>query len=491
MNHSQKIRFGVKWTAIAMVTTQILRFLTTIVLARLLVPELFGLVAMANTVIHIISVIREFGLGSAYIQRRIRGAEDARLAASTTFYVLCMINAVMFVAAWFLAPLAASFFREAVLVDVFRVLILSLVLDAAITTSGVVLQKDMEFGKYAVTEIIGRLSYSLISISLALLGFGVWSLVFGQLGAQIVRTGISIKLSGWRPAPVFSTEIARELFSFGKYLWGFSILSALGDSLDRIIIGRWLGAGTLGVYGLALNLSKLPATQISRMINRIAFPALSRIQDDKAALRRVFRKTLNHVAPISLPVGLALSATADGLVATLYGENWAGAAPVLEVLAIYGTALSLSGLTGPVFKAIGKPNVLLYTSVLHHTLMAVLLIILARYGIVAIAWAVLIPLLVSSAIAFVLVARYLDLQARDLLEPLLRSGSAALIMYLTIQALEWFVGPAKLSSPLLFLACIGVGMLSYLLASLITNRAVMHEVTVSFREVMLARGKLL
>jgi len=491
MKHSQQIRFGVKWTAIALVTTQILRFVTTIVLARLLVPELFGLVAMANTTIHIISVIREFGLGSAYIQRKIRGEEDARLAANTTFYVLCMVNAVMFFAAWFLAPYAALFFNEDKLVDVIRVLILSLILDAIVTTAGVVLRKKLEFGKYAVSEIIGRISYSAVSISLALLGFGVWSLVFGQLASQVIRAGVSLKLSGWRPALEFSTKIARELFSFGKYLWGFSILSALGDSLDRIIIGRWLGAANLGIYGLALNLSKLPATQISWMINRIAFPALSRIQDDKEALRRVFLKTLNHVAPISLPVGLGLSATSDVLVATLYGENWADAAPVLKVLAVYGAALSLSSLTGPVFKAIGKPKVLLYTSVLHHALMVVLLIILARYGIVAIAWAVLIPLLVSSAIAFVLVARYLGLQARDILEPLLRSGSAALFMFFSIRAVIWSADASSISPALQLLASIATGAVSYALASVLTNRAVMRDMTVSLREVMLARGKLL
>jgi O-antigen/teichoic acid export membrane protein len=490
MNHSQQIRFGMKWTAIALVTTQILRFVTTIVLARLLVPELFGLVAMANATIHIIAVVREFGLGSAYIQRKVQEGEDERVSANTTFYILCMINALMFMAAWFLAPWTAAFFSEERLTDVLRVLTMSFILDGVVTITGVVLRKKLEFGKFAVSEIIGRVSYSAVSISLALSGFGVWSLVFGQLTSQVIRAGVSLKLSGWRPALEFSTKIARELFSFGKYLWGFSIISALGDSLDRVIIGRWLGAANLGIYGLALNLSKLPATQISWMINRIAFPALSRIQDDKAALRRTFLKTINHVAPISIPVGLALSATSEALVATLYGANWAGAAPVLEVLAIYGTVLSLSSLTGPVFKAIGKPKALLYTSVLHHTLMVVLLIALARYGIVAIAYAVVTPLLLSSVIAFVLVVRYLDLQARDVLEPLFRSGGAGMIMYLSIRALEWSASSSDLPSPVLFLACIAVGMLSYLLASLVINRTVVRDITVTFREVMQAKGKL-
>jgi len=491
MDDSQKIRFGLKWTAIAMFSTQLLRFATTIVLARLLVPEFFGLVAMANTTIHIITVLREFGLGSAYIQRRIQGEEDTRLAANTTFYVLSGINAVMFAAAWILAPWAAAFFKEPELADVFRVLILSLILDSAITTAGVVLQKELEFGKFAVSEFVGRLVFSLVSISLAALGFGVWSLVFGQLGSQIVRAAILLWLSGWRPALVFSRQIARELFSFGKYLWGFSILSAIGNSLDRIVIGRWLGSGTLGVYSLALNLSKLPSTQISRMINRITFPALSRIQDDKPALRRVFRKTLEHVAPISLPVGLALSATADVLIVTLYGQNWAGAAPILQILALYGAAVSVSGLTGPIFKAIGKPDVLLYTSALHHSFLVVLLILLARHGVVAIAWAVLIPLLVSSGIAFVLIVRYLELRARDVLGPLARSGGASLFMFACIRAAISTSDAFLLPSWIQLIAGIGAGAVSYLMASLLTNRTVLYEMAVSLRQVMLARGKLL
>jgi O-antigen/teichoic acid export membrane protein len=490
MSDSHQVHVGIKWIGGSVAFTQLVRFLTTAVLARLLTPEIFGLVAMAQVAIQLISVIREVGVGAAYIQRQDRGPEDAAAAANTTFLMSLAVNGLLFVLAWFAAPLVVRFFDNAELLAVLRVMFMLFLIDAFDTTPSMILQKRLEFDKTALAEIAASGMNAVVAISLAAAGYGVWSLVVGQLSSRLARTGLVFVLSGFRPRLQFDRAIAHQLFAYGRYLWGFAVLSAVGGSLDRLILGRGLGAATLGVYSLAFNLANLPATHISRLINQITFPSFVRVQHDHANLRSALHKTIRHVTMLSIPIAFGTLAVAHDLILTVYGEKWRAAIPIVQVLAFFGLSLSLSSITGPILKAIGKPQILLYSSLLHHTLLAVLLLTLARHGAVAIAYAVLIPMLVSATLAYGLIVYYISFPLRDLLEPLVRTGAPAIAMYLAVKAFDArFDAAFAPPMPVSLLASVVVGGVVYLTLSALVNRKSLVEIFSTLRRSLLAKRR--
>jgi O-antigen/teichoic acid export membrane protein len=354
-----------------------------------------------------------------------------------------------------------------------------------------VLERRLEFGKQATCEIAGSATNALVAVPLAFTGFGVWSLVAGQLASQLVRAVSLVRLSGWRPRLRFSATLGREFFGYGKFLWVFAILSVVGDSLDRMIVGRWLGAATLGAYSLAYGLARFVPTFVTRIVGRVSFPAFARLQTDRATLRAAFLKALSHISVATVPLAFGMLAVSEELILVLYGEPWREAVPVVEVLAFYGMALSVSSVAGPVFRAIGHPQLLLQTSLLHHSLLVALLLVLGRYGAVGIAQAVVVPMLVSSAISFWLVGAHLELRPRALLEPLLRCAVPSVAMYLVLRgAKAWLDTSFELAPPATLGILVALGMLVYLGASVLVNRSVLIEFSTTVRQVLFARGDL-
>jgi len=487
MSDSSQVHAGIKWIGVSLAFSQLVRFLTTAVLARLLTPEMFGLVAMASVAIQLISVIREVGIGAAYIQRQDSGPREA-IAANTTFAMSLALNATLFALAWFGAPLIARFFETGELLTVLRAMFVLFIVDAFDVTPSMILQKRLAFDKIARAEIAAAAVNALIAIGLAVTGAGVWSLVAGQLAARLTRTSLVFGMSRFRPRLQFDRTIARELFDYGRYLWAFTALSAIGGTLDRLILGRGLGAAPLGVYNMALNLSNLPATHISRLVNQITFPSFARMQHDHAELRRALHKTLRHVAMLAVPLAFGMLAVAHDLILTVYGEQWRAAIPLVGVLAFFGLSLSVSSITGPILKAIGKPQILLYSSLLHHSLLAVLLLALVRHGVVAIAYAVLVPMLVSAALSYGLIVHYIAFPLKDLLGPLARTGGPGLAMYLIVRAFDVrFDAAFDAAVPISLLASVAVGASVYLALTALVNRADLLELVSTLRRSFFAR----
>lgn len=488
MSNSHQVHVGIKWIGASMAITQVVRFVTTAVLARLLSPEVFGLVAMAHVAIALVGVIREVGIGSAYVQRPDRGPEDAAAAANTTFMMSLGVNGALFCLAWFTAPLVAQFFDTDGLLEILRAMFLVFLIDAFDTTPTMMLQKRLEFDKTALAEVFGSAVNTAIAIAMAWAGYGVWSLVIGQLGSRLTRTLLVFYLSGFRPRRQFDRTIARELFDYGRYLWAFAVLSAVGGSLDRLILGRSLGAASLGLYDMAHNLSNLPATHISRVVNQITFPSFSLLQEDLPALRAALHKTIRHVTMLSVPVAVGLMAVSHDLILTVYGEKWRGAIPIVQVLAFFGMSLSISSITGPILKAIGKPQIIFWSSVLHHVLLAALLLLWAQHGAVAIAYAVLIPMIMSSGLAYGLIVHYIEFPIRFLLGPLLRTGGPAIVMYFMVRAFDdWFDAAYEPAIPVSLFASVGVGIVVYGILMLSVNRADVLEIFGTLRRALFSK----
>lgn len=329
------------------------------------------------------------------------------------------------------------------------------------------------------------ITYSITAITLAILNCGIWSIVFGQIISNLVHGCFLVIYSKWRPTILFNWRAAKEMFAFGKYMWLFSIFSAASRAIDRILIGRFWGAESLGYYHIAFNLCKMPANAFSLMINKVTFPAYSKLQEDITQLKTGFLKVLSSVAIIVIPLSLGLIATADVFVVTLYGSKWRPAIPLVQVLAIYGMSLSISAVTGPVFQALGKPSVLLYTSLIHHIILILSLFLLRNHGVIGICYAVLIPSIVSSTIAFYLIAKMLNMRINEMMSNIIKPGLSAGIMFLLVKLLQYGMNESISVHPTLSLfTSIIFGGVVYLFITNYLNRKSFKEFRVTLIEII-------
>jgi len=487
MSTLERVRYGMKWAGSALGAIRLARFLTTIVLARLLAPEAFGLVAMANVAIVTLGVIRELGFGAAFIQRRDEDPEDERRAAGTFFALGLAVHAVLFVAAQAATPAIAGFFAMDGLAPVLRAMFLVFVIDGLALVPSYLLQKRLDFQRHALCEIAEAVVYAGTALGLAAAGLGVWSLVAGHLASRCVFGTAAWILSGWRPQWDFDATVARELFAFGRYLWAFSLVSAIGSVLDRAVIGRLLGAAPLGAYNVGFQLCRMPATQVNMVINRIAFPAFAERQREIPVLRRGFLQATSQLALLAIPLAVGLSITAGDFMRVVYGEKWLMAVPAVEVLAFWGMALALSSIGGPLLKALARPDLLLWTGLAHQGVLFALLWALAGRGLAGVAWAVLCPMILSAAVSYLLASRLLDIPLPQLAGPLVRAGLCAGGMVAAIVAVRG-AGAAALPWPALRLAIdAGVGAAAYLVLALALNRSVLWGFAASLRGILQSR----
>lgn len=475
------VRSGLKWVSLSLGLAKASRILTMFVLADLLTKEAFGLVAMATIVVTLMGVLREMGFSQAYIYVRQQGA-DSRRAINTMFVLSSLVGIALFAGAFAAAPWIASLFKDSEGLDwVLRAMLVGFLIQPFTTTPSCVLQKDMKFQKLSYGQISDGFTYCIVGITLAFAGFGVWSIVIGYISSRVVASIVLMSAAGWRPSFEFDRGIAVQLFTYGKYLWGMSIISTIGSVLDRGIIARTLGSSLTGTYQIAYTLCVAPAVQASLVLNRVVFPAMSRMQNDTAALRRAFIKVLSHVTLVALPVAVGTIAVSETFVRALWAEKWVDAVPVINVLALYGLTLSLGAVTTPTLKAAGKPNVLMWTSLGHFVLLMIAFGLAWGHGMVAVAWATVVPLVLGSAFAVYLMTIYLSCTTWDVLGPFVRCGAAALVMFI---AVRWFQAQVALDLRLELAAAVVIGAGVYVLASLGLNKRMFNEVAVTLKETL-------
>jgi len=353
MSIKQKAIHGVLWTGIAKASMQIVLFLLMLVLARLLSPEDFGIVGMAAIVTVAISMVNDRGLGTAIIQKSSLSQEHL----SSVFWGGIAFSFLLFSATILASYPMALFFRNPLVQPVVAVQAAGFVIGSLGIVQKSILNKDLEFKKLAVMEVVSSVASGIVSITLALMRFGVWSLVIGAL----VRDGVNVFLvwiyCRWRPRFFFSWRQFKELFSFSANVLGNDVVSYAVTNMDVVIIGRMLGTEALGYYTLALNLVKMPVQRLSGVVSKVAFPAFSAIQDDMKKLRKGFLKASAVLSLIIFPLLLGLALFAREFITLFMGAKWMPMATPLIILVPMGLAKSVGVIRWPALMALGRPDV--------------------------------------------------------------------------------------------------------------------------------------
>jgi O-antigen/teichoic acid export membrane protein len=465
------------WAVLGYGGSNALGLLSTLVLARLLAPDDFGVIALALALLAVAQIVQDSGLGAALIVHR----GDVRRAAAAVLVFSPLVATALYVLFFAAAPIAASFFGESRLTSVVRVMALGLVLRGLTTMPLALLQRQMRFGPITVVELGAGVIQASTAIVLAIAGAGLWSLVGGHLAFGGARVILSWSFSPLRPSPFeASAETVRELLRFGRHVGIANLINYGNANAQGIVVGRILGATALGYYTIASRLAYLPVNVIGNIVGRGVFAALSRVADDPVRFRQIWLENIQRLALLSTPAALGIVLVADPLVIALLGADWEPAIAPLQILALNSVVVSFAATSGEVFQALRRPKLRVAVEAIFLGALVPALIVGAHWrGIVGAAAALMLVngILGIGLVAFVV--RLLGVPLRDLADAILRPALGWVLMAASIVALYPVVD--EQSAGIALIGLVGVGAFVYGLIVTLLARDVVVAMWVNLR----------
>jgi O-antigen/teichoic acid export membrane protein len=379
---------GARWTGTATGIRIALQFVQLAVLARLLPVADFGLMAMVNVALAFALTFADSGVSNAIIHYR-----DAKREELASLYWLNVLSGVAVAALlWLLAPAIARVYHQPPLVELLRGGASVFVIGPLGQQFQVLFERDLRFKRLAAIETAAVVVSTMAGIALALLGHGVWSLVWTMIVNAAVKAGVLavIGWSTWRPMMHFRPGECRRFLRFGVYQMGERTLNLLGQQLDKIVIGILMGPVSLGYYDMASRLITRPYQIINPVFTRVAFPVFSAVQKDRDRLRKGYLELMEVLNALTIPLYVGMMALAAPFVQVQLGDKFAPSIPLLQILSILGLAFALSSPAGSLILACGRADVGFYLNVLRTGLILPGVWIGARWDLAGIAWAMVI-----------------------------------------------------------------------------------------------------
>lgn len=378
---SSQLSVNAAWMVLGRFGQRALGLVSTIILARLLVPEDFGLVALATSVAVVIEVFGQFNFDLALI--RDQRATRAHYDTAWTLNILrgLVLGAILLAAA---APIAALF-AEPRLAPIIMWLAIRPLIEGFYNIGIVDFRKHMMMHREFWLFIVSKLVSLVIVIALAYLWRSYWALIVGIISEQLVRLALSYVLHPFRPR--FSLATWRELFGFSKWLLGSAIVVAIGNRMDTFVVGKWGTPADVGIYNVSNEIASLPTTELVWPIARAVFPAYAKIAANANAITSAYLRSLAIILGIASPLACGIAVTADLLVPIVFGEKWLAAVPIIQILAVFGLARVFLSTDGPLLIAMNQPKKLAKLDAGEILFLRIPLLLLAMplFGIVGVA----------------------------------------------------------------------------------------------------------
>lgn len=411
-------------------------FVRLIILARLLAPRDFGILGVAMLTIATLETFSMTGFQDALIQKK----EDIAGYLDTAWTILVIRGVIIFAILFWLAPPAALFFASPEAKGVIRMISLSVILEGLTNIGLVHFNRDLDFKRRFYFQSSGVLVDFVVSLVLAVILRNVWALVWGLLAGQTVKVFVSFVIHPFRPRFSLSMAQTRELFGYGKWILGSKIVNFFLTQGDDLLVGKLLGIRWLGFYQMAYKVSNLPATEVTHVISQVLFPTYSKLQDNIPKLKDAYLKALAVIAFFSFPIGGFFMVTAPYFTDIFLGDKWAPMVPAMQVLALWGIIRSIGATTGPVFKAVKRPD--LVTRIQFAKLVLLLALIYpftAKWGILGASWAVVLAAFIINPIADYLTIKIINCRVGEFIKPLLLSAASTLGMAAVLYGVIRFV----------------------------------------------------
>ena len=377
---------SVSWFVATRFATQMLSWMVTIVMARLLTPGDYGVFAMALSVLTLLELFQELGLGTAIVQRQ--DLKPQQLTA--VFWIVSTASVLLASLAWVGAGAAATFYSEPRLVGIIRLLSVAFVLNSLGIVPYNLLTRDIDFRSRSLAETAGVVTSAVVSVALAYLDYGVWALTYGYLVRAAVRNATMATFCGWIPGWRVSFHGMRRILSFGLGVAGSSIMTSLSPMLNSTVIGRLMSGESLGLYSMADALATGPHRIFVAILNQVSFPVFASLQTDTEELTRYFLKITKYTAMVSLPIQVGMTLLADDLVVAVLQEQWRPLTELFRLFCVGSVAFLLSLTAASLLLARGRAGALLKVTSLSTIGLAVALAAGASFGLVGlgVAWLV-------------------------------------------------------------------------------------------------------
>ena len=424
---------GVAWTAGVKWLAQVLSWTSTFVLARILSPNDYGLFGMAQVFMALLGPIYDFGAGATVIQRRDYGPRQVAEVGG----IGLIFGAILFVLTLLAARPIGWFFHEPAVVPIVLLISVFQLIRSLQVLPRSLLARDLEFRQLALLDGTSQIVATISMFTLALMGFGVWTLPMGPIAAALVTTPMALRMRRHRVAWPRDRTTLRETVRFGYHVITARIGRYLYGDSDFLIVGRVLGKTALGLYTIGWTIATIPVERISELLTQVAPSVFSAVQNERAEIRRYFLAISQGLAILTVPASVGLALTAHDFVLVVLGEKWRMAIVPLQILSLYAAFRSLTTVTAPVLVATGHARSDMRFTMLATLVLPVLFYIGTRWGTtgVAVAWVVGFP--VVALPLFRLVFRLLDVRAVDYLRALEPALVSTAVMAAGVLLVQW------------------------------------------------------
>ncbi|GBE06031.1 lipopolysaccharide biosynthesis protein WzxC [bacterium BMS3Abin10] len=438
MSLQDKTVSGILWSALARIGQEGMGFLTTLVLARLLSPDAFGLLGMVIVFTGFISMFQNLGLGPSIIQDR----EISQEQLSGIFWLNIGFSTLLALLTIGSAPLVSIFFNEPSITFIMMVLALNFPLSALAMVPDALLKKRMAFKKLAVIRNIATAVGSAVGITTAFMGMGVWALVWQGISHTFTKTLLEWIVVSWNPTWTLPYRKLKRQLQFGINLQAGSLLNYGSRNVDDLLIGKVIGASALGLYQMAYRLMLWPLQKVSGVVGEVMFPALSTIKDDTERVKSVFLRATRSIGFTTFPMVLGLWVIAPSAVYAVLGEKWAGVIPIFQVLCILGLTQSIATNTGWIFLSQGRTDIRLKLQIAFSTLFITSFIIGIHWGAMGVAVCYTVASLLATPIQFQVAGRLINMTFRDIVHAVASVFGCAVVMSVLVLGLG-YVLPAN------------------------------------------------
>ena len=424
---------GLGWSAMDNVTKMGITFVVSIVLARLLSPEEYGLIGILTIFISVFNAIVDSGFTNALIRKQ----DATDIDYSTVFYTNLVVSIFMAMVLFLCAPLIANFFERQELIPLTQVMSSIVVINALCIVQRARTTKKVDFKTQTKVTFIASVISGIVGIAMAYRGFGVWTLVGQQISMQLTTTLFFWFFNKWIPRLAFSMDSFREMWSFGWKLMVSILIDTTWKEIYQVVVGKCYSPATLGLYTRAAQFSQMFSSNLTSIIQRVSYPVLSSIQSDKIRLKFAYKKVIKTTMLPTFVLMLGLAACAKPMILCLIGEKWLGCVPMLQIICTFGMLYPLHAINLNMLQVQGRSDLFLKLEIIKK-IIAIGPLLLGIF--ISIYW-MLVGSLVTSLISYYLNAYYsgpfLNYSIKEQVKDILPSLWVSLIMAIPVLAMSF------------------------------------------------------
>lgn len=434
-------------------------FIVSIVLARLLAPEVYGTIALVTVFITILNVFVDSGLANALIQKK--DADDTDF--STVFYFNIVVCLILYVGVFCVAPAIADFYNDSELVPVIRVLSLTLVISGVKNVQQAYVSRTLQFKRFFFATLGGTIGAAVVGIYMAYMGYGVWALVAQQIFNATIDTVILWITVKWRPKAVFSYSRLKGLVAYGWKLLASSLLDTVYNNVRQLIIGKKYSSADLAYYNKGKQFPNFVITNVNTAIDSVLFPVISANQDNPEQVKSMTRRAIQTSSFVIWPVVMGLAACAEPIVRILLSDKWLPCVPYLQIFCFSYGFWPIHTANLNAIKAVGRSDIFLKLEIIKKTIGIISIIVSVPFGVMAMALAYMVTAPISAFVNATPNRKLLEYKYREQLNDMLPSMILSLIMFVCVL----LVGQIQINTLATLLLQIITGIIVYVVGAVL------------------------